>query len=233
MVYFFTKNSFFSRRAFALALFSAFSAAFMVFEAQSYAQSSYGSYSDLSDSESAVLSTFWTPEDCIPSSPFKKSINCNALNGRDLKFIPQLHGYWPSTKTDKPYSGSFKFNELSKPLQKELNYAYYGDTSLIKHEWKKHGKKSGMTPEAFFTKAIDEYKAHPCPEKIYNNAGKCISYDDVKSAYSSVYPLQALMCNTDEDGQYLTEIRIYADAESGEFDHTTCDTSKPVCIRKI
>jgi ribonuclease T2 len=101
-----------------------------------------------------LMNLAWGPEFC--SVPGVGSA-CKAPRG----FV--LHGLWPQN-----YDGSYPVNcgEQSGPAQSEQYLDITPDLSLLKHEWRKHGTCTTMSPDEFFGLERQAFHSVRIPKKL-------------------------------------------------------------------
>jgi ribonuclease T2 len=118
-----------------------------------------------------VLAMSWSPFYCLTHA---NELQCS----QKRSFI--LHGLWPNN-----FSGTNPADcPTTKTLtQKAIDIAFPVMTSksLIEHEWDKHGTCDGRTSEAYYTNAVNEFKAVKVPSYLNGpKSSKSISLSQLR-----------------------------------------------------
>jgi ribonuclease T2 len=92
-----------------------------------------------------VLSLSWSPTWCALEGDARGSPQCNP--SRDLGWV--LHGLWPQNERGWP---SFCRTGARDPSRQETAAMadIMGTGGLAWHQWRKHGRCSGLSPEVYF-----------------------------------------------------------------------------------
>lgn len=99
----------------------------------------------MGDFDFYVLSLSWSPSWCATTGSQRRSRQCDA--GRNPGFV--VHGLWPQNERGYP---AFCGPDGRNPSRSAMNRAeqVLPDTGLARHQWRKHGTCSGLSPEAYF-----------------------------------------------------------------------------------
>lgn len=156
-----------------------------------------------------VLALSWSPGYCASEGNRADKNQCNGP--RPYEFV--AHGLWPQFETGYPADCDSKFSaELPNALIKQMLdiMPSYG---LIKHEWRKHGRCSGLSADDYFavTRAAFE-KIVPPPsfnglqetmsvspasvEKLFQAENKTIPSDGIAVTCKRNYLRDVRICMT-------------------------------------
>ena len=99
-----------------------------------------------------VLSLSWSPTWCAIEGDARGANQCDARH--DYGWI--LHGLWPQYETGYP---SYCNTSARPPTRGETNAMVdvMASGGLAWHQWKKHGRCSGLTSQEYFTAAREAY----------------------------------------------------------------------------
>ena len=108
-----------------------------------------------------VLALSWTPTWCALEGDDRDSPQCDA----DTGYGWTLHGLWPQYTEGWP---SYCRTSERDPSRQETGAManIMGSGGLAWHQWKKHGRCSGLSSEAYFTASRDAYAAVKRPEVL-------------------------------------------------------------------
>ncbi len=106
-----------------------------------------------------VLSLSWTPSWCDLEGDARNSPQCDA--GRGFGFT--LHGLWPQYEQGWP---SFCLTGARDPSRRETSAMadIMGTSGLAWYQWKKHGRCSGLSSDAYFEAARKAYESITRPD---------------------------------------------------------------------
>jgi ribonuclease T2 len=106
-----------------------------------------------------VLSLSWSPTWCALEGDARDAAQCD--EDRDFGWV--LHGLWPQYETGWP---SWCRTPARDPSRAETAAMadIMGSAGLAWHQWKKHGRCSGLTPEDYFAAARESFDAVNLPE---------------------------------------------------------------------
>ncbi len=106
-----------------------------------------------------VLSLSWTPTWCSLDGDARGSPQCDA----DTGFGFTLHGLWPQYESGWPsYCTSVQRDPSLSQTDDMVDIM--GSGGLAWHEWKKHGRCSGLSSDEYFAAARRAYNAINRPE---------------------------------------------------------------------
>jgi ribonuclease T2 len=136
---------------------------------------------------------------------------CKTTYAKECKYTKNydyftIHGLWPKKKN---CYGIKKFR-LPKPLWIELKH-YMPSTSLIHHEWKKHGTCYSKDPVVYFSDSlylIQKINNSPILKFFRKNEGKIITKQALNRVINKLYPHQARKVQMKCKKGYITEIRF-------------------------
>ncbi len=106
-----------------------------------------------------VMALSWTPSWCALDGDARQSPQCE----RDQGFGFTLHGLWPQYEQGWPAYCRTSARDPSRG-QTDAMADIMGSGGLAWHEWKKHGRCSGLSAEAYFSAARAAYNAINRPE---------------------------------------------------------------------
>jgi ribonuclease T2 len=106
-----------------------------------------------------VMALSWSPNWCAVTGDARGSDQCEARH--DYGWI--LHGLWPQFERGYPSNCN---SSMRNPSRGETNAMsdVMGSGGLAWHQWKKHGKCSGLSSEAYFERSREAYAAVVRPE---------------------------------------------------------------------
>jgi ribonuclease T2 len=113
-----------------------------------------------------VLSLGWSATWCELTGDARDDPQCDA--GKGLTFT--LHGLWPQNETGWPeycYSGVPDATKAQTAAMADI----MGGAGLAWHEWKKHGRCSGLSAADYFREARKAYEAVTIPP-VFTNVTK-------------------------------------------------------------
>lgn len=101
-----------------------------------------------------VLALSWSPNWCLREGDARGAPECDAGTERGWG----LHGLWPQHERGWP---SFCRTSARNPSRADTaaETDIYGSSGLAWHQWKKHGRCSGLSSEAYFDLAREAYSA--------------------------------------------------------------------------
>jgi ribonuclease T2 len=106
-----------------------------------------------------VLSLSWSPTWCALEGDEDGSPQCDP--GRELGWV--LHGLWPQYEEGWP---SFCRTAERDPTRRETAAMadIMGTSGLAWHQWRKHGRCTGLPPEAYFALSREAYGRVTLPD---------------------------------------------------------------------
>lgn len=159
-----------------------------------------------------------TPAFCDQNPKWRDSLQC-----RD-RLPVSVHGLWPERLQGRaPESCSGGELQLSADLQKRLR-GVMPDAGLRQHEWKKHGRCSGLEAEAYFAtieREFRELKWPPLLQPVGRDA--LLERDNVLREIRRLNPSLpergvVLRCEKKGRPPLLTEIRVCLSAQGKPVD---------------
>lgn len=129
----------------------------------SFASSAWADGERAGDFDYYVMSLSWTPSWCEYEGDDRNSPQCDA--GRGFGFT--LHGLWPQNENGWP---SYCRTGERDPSRGQTNAMadIMGTGGLAWYQWKKHGRCSGLSSDAYFALAREAYEAVNRPEILRN-----------------------------------------------------------------
>lgn len=109
-----------------------------------------------------VLALSWSPAWCAVEGDARGAGQCEA--GRGTGFI--LHGLWPQHRDGWPEYCRTGHRDPSR-AETTAMADIMGSDGLAWHAWKKHGRCSGLGPEAYFALSRRAYAAIRRPEALH------------------------------------------------------------------
>jgi ribonuclease T2 len=143
--------------------------ALLLATAPSHARSG-NSASQAGDFDYYLLSLSVAPSFCALSPRNQAKDECRTLTAAAFQQTPlTVHGLWPnragvSVNRQPMDCAGPPLDQLSAPLQGELNRYMPGGPGLERYEWRKHGACSGLAPESYFADVVR--LAHKADETI-------------------------------------------------------------------
>lgn len=154
-----------------------------------------------------VLALSWSPEFCASNREEADPSQCSAPRG----FV--VHGLWPQNQTGYP-----EFCDRQMPVPDDLverMAPLMPGAGLVRHQWKKHGTCSDLTPAAYFTRVEEAMRGVRLPDKFMSSrANQRISKTQFEKAFlESNTGFTADAITIECRSHYLTEIRLCLDLE--------------------
>lgn len=149
-----------------------------------------------------VLAYYWWPQEC-------RRADAAATPGCSAGFGFKVHGLWPDG-AGKTYP---QFCRAPTPLdlvEVRRNYCMTPSTTLLQHEWAKHGTCDWASAAAYFADARTIASAIRLPDIAANNAMTAGKIRDAFVAANPAIPRGGLFIATDKN-QWLTEVRVCLD----------------------
>ena len=154
-----------------------------------------------------VLSLSWSPTYCTEKgNGATQEQQCTAK--RPFAFV--LHGLWPQNETGWPENCTGDYPERIDSNIADEMLDIMPSRSLVFHEWKKHGRCSGLSPENYFALSRKALAQVSIPDAFTNLASfKTVKPDDVEMAFKTANPkLQSNAIAVTCSNRYLREVRI-------------------------
>ena len=110
-----------------------------------------------------VLSLSWSPTWCALEGDARQSPECDAKN--DFGWV--LHGLWPQYENGWPsYCRTLRWNPSRAETAAMADIM--GSSGSAWHQWKKHGRCSGLSATDYFDAARQAYASVARPEVFQN-----------------------------------------------------------------
>ncbi len=148
-----------------------------------------------------VLAYYWWPEECQrPDSA--------ATPGCHAGFGFKVHGLWPDS-VGKTYPQFCRAPTQLDAATVRANYCMTPSTTLLQHEWAKHGTCNWATPADYFRDArlAAERIMLPDAEKLPADSLTAGALRDAVVAANPELPRDSLFVGTNNK-QWLTELRV-------------------------
>ncbi|MCA1300851.1 ribonuclease T2 family protein [Stappia indica] len=153
-----------------------------------------------------VLALSWSPSYCQRAGRNADPLQCRAT--KPFRFI--VHGLWP--QYDRGYPDFCDGPGPRQPARDTVNSMLdiMPSRGLIRHQWRKHGTCSGLSPRAYFdlTRAAFDKLRIPAAFRTTEQGGR-VAPDAVETAFRLANPglRDTAMAVTCENGR-LSEVRI-------------------------
>jgi ribonuclease T2 len=152
-----------------------------------------------------VLALSWSPSYCASAGRRADPMQCRAA--RPFRFI--VHGLWPQYDRGYPdFCDAGPREPSARTVTSMLDIM--PSRGLVRHQWRKHGSCSGLSPEAYFdlTRQAFEKVRIPPAFNTLSDGGR-VSPDAVEKAFRIANPglRDAAMAVACRDGR-LSEVRL-------------------------
>ncbi|CAM5770389.1 Ribonuclease [Labrys miyagiensis] len=155
-----------------------------------------------------LLSLTWSPGFCASGGASRQPDQCDA--GSRLGFL--VHGLWPQGERDYPVDcnpgGFVQRRDLA------VVEGVMPSEALARHEWRKHGTCSGLSPSRYFgaIAALHRRVALPQAYQAPTQAARTAPIE-IERAFSEANPglrpdMMAVACGRGDRGAVLTEVRL-------------------------
>jgi len=160
-----------------------------------------------------VLALSWSPGFCETGGAAKAPDQCAA--GADLGFV--AHGLWPQYQHGYPSDC-----DAGRPVSRialERARGVFPSEELARHEWRKHGTCTGLSPEAYFASVKSARDSIVIPDAFKSpRQPRSVSPADVQRAFSAANPglrpdAMAIGCA----GGELQEVRLCLSKDLRQF----------------
>ena len=108
-----------------------------------------------------ILSLSWSPSWCALEGDARGARQC--ADGRGLGWV--LHGLWPQYEAGWPSYCRTGARDPSRRTTRQMA-DIMGSSGAAWYQWKKHGRCSGLSPEAYFDAARRAYDSVVRPEAL-------------------------------------------------------------------
>jgi len=160
-----------------------------------------------------ALALSWSPGFCETGGAAKAPDQCAA--GADLGFV--AHGLWPQYQHGYPSDC-----DAGRPVSRialEQARGVFPSEELARHEWRKHGTCTGLSPEAYFASVKSARDSIVIPDAFKSpRQPRSVSPADVQRAFSAANPglrpdAMAIGCA----GGELQEVRLCLSKDLRQF----------------
>ncbi|MEO1724078.1 MAG: ribonuclease T2 [Pseudomonadota bacterium] len=152
-----------------------------------------------------VMALSWQPSWCAETGDERGAKSCNA--GTGTGFI--LHGLWPQRINGWPEYCRRAGRDATRSETAAMA-DIMGSGGLAWHQWKKHGRCSGLSPQAYFERSRRAFESVTRPS-LLREIGRPVRIDAsvVEAAFLDVNPAltpssTVVTCR----GRYIQEVRI-------------------------
>ena len=159
-----------------------------------------------------LLTLSWSPAYCASTGDGRKDPQCDV--GRKFSFV--LHGLWPQYTRSTNGSMWPQFCTTEPGLRDPKTMLdIMPSTSLISHEWTRHGTCSGLDAEGYFAtarKAMKSVKIPPrylAPREYLNLSPATVKKDFLKANAGMKADGIAIACSSN----FLSEVRVCLDRD--------------------
>ncbi|WPX96274.1 ribonuclease T2 family protein [Candidatus Bandiella euplotis] len=83
-------------------------------------------------------------------------------------------------------------------------------TSLMNHEWKKHGTCTGLNQKEYFETILTLQNSHATPDFIKYNIGEYVTFNNIAQAFGGEKMVN-IICKRKNKKQYLVEVHHFLD----------------------
>lgn len=158
--------------------------------------------------DSYLLSLSWSPAYCAAAGGERNDPQC--MPGRRFSFV--LHGLWPQYDNGRWPQFCSEAPGLADP---KAMLDIMPSTSLIRHEWQKHGTCTGLTADGYFALARKAFESIRIPQKF--RAPKdhlLLSPAEVAKEIVKANPgLPEAALSVQCSSNYLSEVRVCMDKD--------------------
>ncbi len=161
-----------------------------------------------------VLALSWSPGFCALEGDRKERSQCEP--GRGLGFV--VHGLWPQYERGYPVScGSGSGGPPRAALEEAREV--YPEEGLARHQWRKHGVCSGLSPLDYVRTVRRARDRVTIPERLATLAGEEVATAlDVERAFAEANPgLRPDMMAVHCPRRMLQEVRVCLDRDLRGF----------------
>ncbi|MEZ5887769.1 MAG: ribonuclease T2 [Paracoccaceae bacterium] len=159
-----------------------------------------------------ILSLGWSPGWCALEGDARGDRQCDA--GRGFGFT--LHGLWPQYEEGWPSYCRSVMREATR-AETAAMADIMGSAGLAWHEWKKHGRCSGLSARDYFARSRAAYQAVTIPAALRDLARDIrLPTTVVEDAFIEANPgLEPGMITVTCAGDRIDEVRICLDPDLG------------------
>ncbi len=152
-----------------------------------------------------VLSLSWSPNWCLREGAARGSPQCDA--DRDFGWV--LHGLWPQFETGWPSYCRTSHRDATRG-QTNAMADIMGTSGLAWHQWKKHGRCSGLSADAYFAASRQAYDTVVRP-KVFRKLERAVTLPAslIEDAFLQANPaLNAEMVTVTCKANAIQEVRL-------------------------
>ncbi|WP_284165194.1 ribonuclease T2 [Frigidibacter sp. SD6-1] len=159
-----------------------------------------------------ILSLGWSPSWCALEGDARGDRQCDP--GRGFGFT--LHGLWPQYEEGWPSYCRSGIREATR-AETAAMADIMGSAGLAWHEWKKHGRCSGLAAGEYFALSREAYRAVAIPAVLRDLARDVrLPASVVEDAFIEANPgLAPGMITVTCEGERIDEVRICLDPDLG------------------
>jgi ribonuclease T2 len=151
-----------------------------------------------------VLSLSWSPTHCEVEGRERGDLQCDV--GRRLGFM--VHGLWP--QYERGYPANCPTDEALRAADIAGVADLVPDAGLVRHEWRKHGSCSGLSPADYLATLRNAAGAVRIPQAFQRPDNYVmVSPGEVEAAFMAANPgLRAEGIAITCEGRRLEEVRV-------------------------
>ncbi len=132
-----------------------------------------------------ILSLSWTPSWCAEAGDARDAAQCEA--GRGYGFT--LHGLWPQYERGGWPADCRSESDPPTRADTAAMADIMGDAGLARHEWRRHGTCTGLSPQDYFKASRQAYDAVVRPASLRQRGGSGHAYpSEIEAAFLSANP---------------------------------------------
>nr|CAD6611624.1 ribonuclease [Rhizobium sp. TCK] len=153
-----------------------------------------------------VLSLSWSPTYCATQKDASRSPQCDS--DEDFRFV--VHGLWPQHENGYPEFCPSREPQRVPRSVGNIVFDIMPSMGLIGHQWRKHGRCSGLTQRGYFSATRQAFERIRIPPKLSDGEVRLtLPAADIERSFVAANPGMstsgiAISC----EGQRLKEIRI-------------------------
>ncbi len=156
-----------------------------------------------------VLSLSWSPDYCATPAGERDRFQCGGARRYD--FV--VHGLWPQFERGWPQDCAVEPLNLPAALKRDI-LEIMPSEKLMRHEWRKHGTCSGLTPQQYFESILTTWANVRIPAEFKQLTKTQVEFSpaEIEHRFVAANPgLKANMLSVNCSGRFLREVRVCLD----------------------
>lgn len=151
-----------------------------------------------------LLSLSWSPQHCA-TNPSDKSPQC--VGPRTYGFI--VHGLWPNNQNGRHPQNCAGPKLVASRVSADVR-EIMPSPDLVKHEWEKHGRCSGLSQDGYFEKVLAAWAAVVIPAEFREPRSRVeFKPAELRKRFAAANPTFLPAAFTvKSDGRYFQEMRV-------------------------